>query len=308
MFKAFPQPYLPGYTAPEGAMPVPIPVQIFEPVQTSSHVVFASPHSGRVYPPEFLIRADVSGHVLRSSEDAYVDLLLADAPAFGAPLITSEVPRAYVDFNRDETELDPALIEGAPRGGLNPRVASGLGVIARVVANGRHIYRGKLSMAEAQRRIERYWRPYHMALQGVMQRQHARFGQVLLADIHSMPHEALSGYSLRGQPRPQVVLGDRHGAACNPEMLDRVEDIFRQAGLVVSRNTPFAGAYIAQRYGRPSRGMHVIQIEIDRRLYLDEKRVEPSSDFHAFRVVMRDIVAGIAAIGRPGGAAKIAAE
>lgn len=287
---------------------MPVAVQIFEPVATTSHVVFASPHSGRVYPPDLIARAQVEGHVLRSSEDAYVDLLLTDAPRFGAPLITSEVPRAYVDFNRAATELDPALIEGAARGGMNPRVASGLGVIARVVANGRHIYSGKLTMAEAQGRIERYWQPYHAALAGLMQRQHARFGQVLLADIHSMPHEALSGHALRGQPRPQVILGDRYGAACDSALLDQVERVFRQAGLVVARNTPFAGAYIAQRYGQPSRGMNVIQIEIDRRLYLDEARVAPGPDFQAFRTLMGTVVAGIAEIGRADGALKVAAE
>lgn len=287
---------------------MPIAVQIFEPVETTSHVVFASPHSGRVYPPDLIARAQVAGDVLRSSEDAYVDLLLADAPRFGAPLITSEVPRAYVDFNRAATELDPAVVEGAPRGGMNPRVASGLGVIARVVANGRQIYSGKLTMAEAQGRIDRYWRPYHTALAGLMQRQHARFGQVLLADIHSMPHEALSGHALRGQPRPQVILGDRFGAACDSAVLDQVEAVFRHAGLVVARNAPFAGAYIAQHYGQPSRGMNVIQIEIDRRLYLDEARVAPGPDFQAFRVLMGEVVAAIADIGRADGALKVAAE
>lgn len=287
---------------------MPVAVQIFEPVQTTSHVVFASPHSGRVYPADLIARAQLAGHVLRSSEDAYVDLLLADAPRHGAPLITSEVPRAYVDFNRAETELDPALIEGAPRAGLNPRVASGLGVIARVVANGRQIYGGKLPMAEAQGRIERYWRPYHAALADLMQRQHTRFGQVLLADIHSMPHEALSGHAMRGQPRPQVILGDRHGSACGSAVLDKVEAVFRHAGLVVARNTPFAGAYIAQRYGQPSHGMHVVQIEIDRRLYLDEARVAPGPDFQAFRALMGVVVEGIAEIGRPDGALKVAAE
>lgn len=287
---------------------MPAAVRIFEPVQATSHVAFASPHSGRVYPADLVARTQLNGEALRSSEDAYVDLLLADAPHFGAPLITSDVPRAYVDFNRAESELDPALIEGVPRGGLNPRVASGLGVIARVVSNGRHIYSGKLPLAEAQGRIERYWRPYHTALAGLMQRQHARFGQVLLADIHSMPHEALSGQAARGQPRPQVILGDRHGTACDSALLDRVEAVFRHAGLVVARNAPFAGAYIAQHYGQPSRGMHVIQIEIDRRLYLDEARVAPGPDFAAFRGVMRGVVAGIAEIGRANGASRVAAE
>ena len=287
---------------------MPRAVQIFEPERITSHVVFASPHSGRHYPADLLARAQVELSVLRSSEDAFVDLLLADAPRFGAPLITSEVPRAYVDFNRAESELDPALIAGAPRGALNPRVASGLGVIARVVANGRHIYRGKLTLAEAEARLRDYWRPYHAALAGLLERQHARFGQVLMCDIHSMPHEALSGHALRGAKRPDVVLGDRFGAACRADLLDAVQAIFERAGLKVARNSPFAGAYIAQRYGQPARGMHVIQIEIDRRLYLDEARVEPSPEFEDFRDLMRDITARIAALGAIGESGKMAAE
>ncbi|MFN3954140.1 MAG: N-formylglutamate amidohydrolase [Pararhodobacter sp.] len=287
---------------------MPHAVQIIEPARITSHVVFASPHSGRIYPRNMLERAQVELSVLRSSEDAYVDLLLADAPGFGAPLITTEVPRAYVDFNRAETELDPALIAGAPRGALNPRVASGLGVIARVVANGRQIYRGKITMAEAEARIRDYWRPYHAAVGTMLERQHARFGQVLLCDIHSMPHEALAGHVLRGGKRPDVVLGDRFGAACGADLLARVQAIFEHAGLRVARNSPFAGAYIAQRYGQPAHGMHVIQIEIDRRLYLDEARIEPGPGFEAFRSLMRGIIQQIAASGSQAGAPKMAAE
>jgi N-formylglutamate amidohydrolase len=203
------------------------------------------------------------------------------------------VPRAYVDFNRGADELDPALIAGVARGGLNPRVASGLGVIARVVANGRPIYRAPLSRSEAEARIARYWRPYHAALAQLLRRQHARFGQVVLCDMHSMPHEAICAH----RSRPEVVLGDRYGAACAPQVLDRIEAVFRDAGLKVMRNAPFAGAYVAQHYGRPSAGMHAVQIEIDRGLYLDEARVEPGPGFDAFRALMRGIVADLVALG-----------
>jgi N-formylglutamate amidohydrolase len=282
-------------------------VLVTRPDRPTTHVVFASPHSGRVYPAEFLALAQVDSHVLRSSEDAFVDLLLAGAPGAGAPLILTEVPRAYVDFNRAETELDPALIQGAPRLGANPRVASGLGVIARVVANGRPIYRAPLTMAQARDRLDRYWRPYHAALSALLSAQHARFGQVLLVDVHSMPREALNGHVVRGAPRPDIVLGDRHGAACCPDLLAQVEAVIRAEGLRVARNAPFAGAYTAQRYGRPGQGMHVVQLEIDRGLYLDEGRIAPGAGFEAFQANMARIVAGIADLGRAG-AVPLAAE
>jgi len=287
---------------------MPRAVDIIEPQDATSPVVFASPHSGRVYPQAFLSAVEVDPLVLRSSEDAYVDLLLAAAPEFGAPLITSQVPRAYVDFNRAADELDPALVFGAPRAGLNPRIASGLGVLARVVANGRTIYRGKIPMDEAKARIAQYWHPYHETLSATLTRQHKRFGHVLLCDVHSMPHEALTGHVSRGAARPDIVVGDRWGAACSPDVLEQIEDVFRSHGLTVARNAPFAGAYITQRYGQPSIGMHAVQIEIDRALYLDEARVEPSAQFDAFQAVMRAVVGKIAALDLGGIPSEMAAE
>ena len=283
---------------------MPTAVQVFEPEEPTSHLVFASPHSGRVYPADLMAHAQVDALTLRSSEDAFVDLLISDAPRFGAPLITTEVPRAYVDFNRAADELDPALIDGVGRGALNPRVASGLGVIARVVANGRPIYRSRLPRAEADNRITRYWRPYHDALDGLLRRQQARFGQVVLCDMHSMPHEAICAH----RSRPDVVLGDRYGAACAPLVLDGIEAVFRRAGLKVMRNAPFAGAYVTQHYGRPSTGMHAVQIEIDRALYLDEARVEPAPGFDAFRTLMRGIVSELVALGESSAQPGLAAE
>ena len=301
MFKGFPQRNFHRYSPGRGMPQMPIPVHIVEPEEPRSGVVFASPHSGRVYPADLLDRSQVNARILRSSEDAFVDLLLADAPQFGATLIHSDVPRAYVDFNRASDELDPALIQGAPRAPLNPRIASGLGVLARVVANGRSIYHGKLTMDEAQERIARYWTPYHAALSDLLARQHRRFGQVLLCDMHSMPHEALAGHVARGAARPDVIVGDRWGASAQGGLVEAVESVLRRAGFTVARNAPFAGAYIVQRYGQPSQGMHAIQIEIDRALYMDEARIEPRADFAAFQTVMRGVVRDLAALdlGRP---------
>jgi len=229
---------------------------------------------------------------IRSSEDAFVDILVAAAPALGAPLLAAEYPRAFLDLNRAPDELDPAVIDGVVRGAVNPRISSGLGVIPRVVAGGRVIYRGKLSRAEAEDRVARVWHPYHACLEGLVQEALAEVGQAVLLDFHSMPHEALDALSRKpGQSRPEVVLGDRFGASAAPHIVDRLEAAFTAAGLTVSRNTPFAGAYIAQHYGRPSRGRHAVQVEIDRSLYMNEQLIRPNGNFQGVKRLITDVLA-----------------
>lgn len=270
-----------------------------KPAPRSTCVVFASPHSGREYPRAFLRQSRLNQHTVRSSEDAFVDRLFENAPKYGAPFITALAPRAYVDMNRSCEELDPALIEGVRRGGHNPRVSSGLGVIPRVVANGQAIYAGKLSAAEAAQRINTYWKPYHEALQTQLNQAFMLFGRSILVDCHSMPHEAMDTIARTGVRRPEIVLGDRFGATAGEEIIDRVEAAFKSAGLVVSRNTPFAGAYITQHYGRPAEGRHAVQIEIDRSLYMNERLVRPNGNFLAFQRVLNEVIPMITKIGRP---------
>lgn len=267
------------------------------PAKRTSCVVFSSPHSGRDYPAALMKRTVLNRNVIRSSEDAFVDQLFDAAAEFGAPFLKAAMPRAYLDLNRSAEELDPALIQGARRQGHNPRVASGLGVIPRVVANGRAIYRGKLTMDEARLRIDNYWRPYHARLKSLLAESHEEFGQAILVDCHSMPHEAvaISG-NARGN-KPDIVLGDRFGASASGVIVDQIEAAFASAGLNVARNAPFAGAYVTQTYGRPGRQQHAIQIEIDRSLYMDEETIEPNANFEEFREIMRDVVAEIACIG-----------
>ena len=273
--------------------------QLSEPQQILTPVVFASPHSGRNYDPGFLDRSVLSAEMIRSSEDAFVDQLFAPATEFGAPLLTAVQPRAYVDLNRSSEELDPALIEGVRRQGHNPRVASGLGVIPRVVANGRSIYRGKLGLDEARQRIDGIWHPYHRALKSLLADAHVRFGQAILLDCHSMPREALENTHFTRGKRPEIVLGDRFGASASPDVIELIEAAFSSAGLSVVRNAPFAGAYVTQAYGRPSRRQHAVQIEIDRSVYMDETRIEPNADFEAFRTVLRGVIAELVSIGAP---------
>ncbi len=228
---------------------------------------------------------------MRSSEDAFVDMLVGEAPALGLPLLAAEYPRAYVDLNRSCDELDPAVIDGLRRSPANPRISSGLGVIPRVVSGGRLIYRGKVSMAEAEARIAEVWRPYHSRLEALMQDSLNLFGEAILLDIHSMPHEALENVAPKpGRSRPEVVLGDRFGASCNSEIVDRLEQAFVDQGLVVSRNSPFAGAFMTQHYGRPAQSRHAIQIEIDRSLYMNETMIRPNGNFQAMKRIMTDVM------------------
>jgi len=228
------------------------------------------------------------------------------APQFGASFLKAGAPRAFVDLNRSADELDPALIEGLRRTGHNPRVAAGLGVIPRVVANGRAIYSGKISQVLAQRRIDQYWTPYHQMLQKLLDTAHQTHGQAVLVDCHSMPHEAMDGVARGGMRRPDVVLGDRFGAAATAEVVDRIEAAFVAAGFVVTRNVPFAGAYITQAYGRPTRGQHAVQVEIDRSIYMNEQLIRPNGNFDVIRAALRDVVAEVAKVGQ--GRIPLAAE
>ena len=279
---------------------------VINPAQNRSCVVFASPHSGCDYPWSFLRTSVLDEHTIRSSEDAFVDQFFDCAPEYGAAFIKAGAPRAFVDLNRAQDELDPALIEGVRRQGHNPRIASGLGVIPRVVAGGRAIYRGKLTRDEARRRVDDYWKPYHQKLQDLLDAAHQRHGQAVLIDCHSMPHEAMDGVARSGMKRPDIVLGDRFGAAAGGEVVDRVEAAFATAGFVVTRNTPFAGAYITQAYGRPARAQHAVQVEIDRSLYMNETLIRPNGDFEQVRAALRAVVAEVAMIGQ--GRVPLAAE
>ena len=272
--------------------------RIHRPERQDTAVVFASPHSGRSYSPAFLAQTVLSEHAIRSSEDAFVDQVFRAAPLHGAPLLVADVPRAYLDLNRAPDEFDPAVIEGIARVPHNPRISSGLGVIPRVVSGGRLIYRGKLPLPEAEARITQVWHPYHRALRQLLEETHAQFGEAVLIDCHSMPNEAIDGHGHPGQPKPDVVLGDRFGAAAGRHVMDAVEAAFQRAGLRVARNAPFAGAFIAQSYGRPSARRHVIQVEIDRGLYMDEATITPHAGFEDFRALMAGVIAEIVGIGR----------
>ncbi len=267
------------------------------PQDVASCVVFSSPHSGSVYPTSFLATSRLDSLAVRSSEDAFVDELVASATEFGAPLLSARIARAVVDLNRGPDELDPALIQGVRSHGMNPRIVAGLGVIPRVVGNGQVIRTGKLSLIEVRNRLDRYYHPYHDMLHDLIQMQVSRFGMAIVIDCHSMPHEALGSAPLVSGRKPDIVIGDRFGASADRWVADAVHEIFAEAGYVVARNAPFAGGYITQHYGRPKKSIHAVQIEIDRSLYMDEKHVQKSTQFEAHEKRLQAIVGQIAALG-----------
>ncbi|MBB90649.1 MAG: N-formylglutamate amidohydrolase [Magnetovibrio sp.] len=259
-------------------------------------MVFASPHSGRNYTPDFVEQSCLDATALRRSEDAFVDQLFRRAPDFGAPLIRANFPRAYVDANREAYELDPRMFSGALPDYVvtrSPRIAAGLGTIARVVANGEEIYGHPLTFAEARRRIEDTHRPYHRALMGLIDDTRQAFGGCLLVDCHSMPSNVTG--TRNDHPLGDIILGDCHGTAAAPAMTALAERLLRELGFSVTRNRPYAGGYTTRHYGRPRAGVHVLQIELNRALYLDEAAIAPKPEMAGITTRLDDFMAQLSA-------------
>jgi N-formylglutamate deformylase len=255
------------------------PLSLTLPVMQAAPLVLTSPHSGRRYPEAFLASSRLDARAIRRSEDSFVEDLFAAAPGLGVPLLAAQFPRAYCDVNREAWELDPAMFEDSLPGYVNagsPRVSAGLGTIARIVGTGEPIYRQKMRFSEAQARISRCWQPYHDALQGLIDQTCGKFGSCLVIDCHSMP----SAPAPRGAALPDVVLGDVHGTSCAPQVTAFVDRKLSQLGLKLRRNDPYAGGYITRHYGRPRAGVHVLQIEFLRSLYMDEAEFQKTASFN----------------------------
>ncbi len=262
----------------------------------STPLVFASPHSGRLYPREMLDASVLDAASIRRSEDALVDDLIAGAAKAGAALLTARYARAYMDVNREPYELDPAMFdEELPpfARAQTPRIAAGLGAIAKVVGEGQEIYARKLSFDEARLRIEGIHRPYHAALAGLIQAALSAFGVAVLVDWHSMPSAAAR--MTRARRTPDFVLGDRFGASCRPALSSLIDRELRAMGYEVARNAPYAGGYTTEFYGDPDRGVHAVQVEINRALYLDEATLKPAVGFDRLK---RDLETLFASLGQ----------
>ena len=274
---------------------------VLEPAERTVPLVFASPHSGRDYPADFVASSRLDPQGLRRSEDSFVDELFAGVVRHGAPLLSACFPRAFLDPNREPYELDPSMFSGPLPSAANtrsPRVAAGLGTIARVVATGSEIYSGKLPVSEIERRVTQFYRPYHRRLVALVDESRLRFGWSLLVDCHSMP--SIGGPMDRdvGLSRVDVVLGDCYGASCAPLITQVVEEAFRSRGYRVVRNTPYAGGYTTRHYGQPRNGSHALQIELNRALYMDESRHAKLPGFDHLAADLDGVVAALAALTR----------
>src|SRR5580692_34466 len=244
-------------------------LDLHEPAARRLPLVLASPHSGSEYPADFVAASRLDPLALRRSEDSFVDELFAAAPQLGAPLLSARFPRAYLDVNREAYELDPTMFSDALPSYVNavsPRVRIGLGTIARIVASGENIYAGKLRFADAERRIECLYHPYHQVLRRLVQETAAMFGGCLLVDCHSMP----SGSGC-GRGGADIVRGDCYGAACAPCIIEAARLLLADRGFRVAINAPYAGGFTTGFYGRPRTHRHALQIEINRALYMDER-------------------------------------
>jgi N-formylglutamate amidohydrolase len=255
------------------------PYTLFEPADQLAPVVLCSPHSGRVYPKAFLAASRLDPLTLRKSEDCYVDELFQPVVGLGAPLLAARFPRAYLDVNREPYELDPELFVGRLPAFANtqsPRVVGGLGTIARIVADTEEIYRERLPIGAAFERIERLYGPFHRALADLLESTRARFGTAVLIDCHSMPSASM-GQTVGG--RPHFVLGDRFGASCDARLTRFIREVLQRAGYDVQINRPYAGGFITEHYGNPGQGVHALQLEINRALYLDEGTLAKNRHF-----------------------------
>ena len=255
------------------------PFEIVEPEACRGPVLFNSPHSGSTYPPAFLGQCRLDLGTLRRSEDSFVDELMAGVVTRGYPLMRAHFPRCFVDVNREPYELDPRMFEGRLPSFANTRsmrVAGGLGTVARVVGDAQEIYDRRIPVDDALTRIETLYKPYHRALRRLFTALHREFGAAVLVDCHSMPSNA-GGRDER--PRPEFVLGDRYGTSCAGVVADAAEQVLRDLGYSVSRNKPYAGGFITEHYGNPAAGLHALQLEINRALYMDERRYQRTAKF-----------------------------
>jgi len=255
------------------------PFEVIEPADARGPLIFNSPHSGNIYPPAFLASARLELGQLRRSEDSFVDELFLGVVRNGFPLMRAHFPRCYIDVNREPYELDPRMFDGRLPSFANTRsmrVAGGLGTVARVVGDAQEIYDQRIPVDEALRRIDGLYKPYHRALRRLVTRVHRDFGAAILVDCHSMP--SIAG-NRDERPRADVVIGDRYGTSCVAVVADAVEAALQEAGYSVSRNKPYAGGFITEHYGNPPAGLHAIQLEINRALYMDERRFEPIASF-----------------------------
>jgi N-formylglutamate deformylase len=266
----------------------------------SAPLVLDSPHSGVNYPDDFRPCCDLE--VLRRAEDTHVEKLYDFAPGLGVAWIEALFPRSYLDANRDTTELDVTLLEDAWTDPVASdartlaKVRLGKGLVWRCTDEGLPIYDRKLTAAEVRNRIDRCWRPYHAAVAEAIAAAHARHGYSIHLNCHSMPAVSAShATDFPGLVHADFVIGDRDGTTASPALSRRVCDVLRGFGYRVEYNHPYKGVELVRRYGDPARQRHSIQVEVNRKLYMDESTLEPIAGFVALRAHLRQLVEALLA-------------
>ena len=262
------------------------PIEILRPAVLSSPVIFASPHSGNVYPEALLSRTSLPLETLRRNEDAFIDSLFAPAPDLGAPLLKARFPRCFVDVNRAADEL-PQTWSHSPESST-PRANMGLGVIPTIISEQVPIYNRTLKPSCVKPRLERLYDPYHAALKALITAAKAQFDHALVIDCHSMP-----GFAPGGSRRTDIILGDRYGTSCTQDTLSRIERFFTERAYSVTRNYPYAGGYVTSHYGQPQDNVEVVQIEINRDLYLNPVTLKPKRGYDKLEENLSEIIKDI---------------
>ncbi len=258
-------------------------------------LVLDSPHSGEHYPDDFDHLPPRA--IVRQAEDTHVARLYRSAPRHGAVLIEATFPRAYIDANRSLDDIDPAMLADAwpDPVATSRKTRQGIGLLWRIARGGSPMYDRKLTVGEVQRRIERWYVPYHAALAAEIDAQHRAFGAVWHIDCHSMPAVGDANADDPGRPRADFVLGDRDGTTCAPEFTALVAATVAGLGYSVSINDPYKGVELVRRHGRPAERRHSLQIELNRRLYMDEETLEPNAHYADLETDLERLVAAVAA-------------
>jgi N-formylglutamate deformylase len=272
-------------------------VTTHEPIAPRAALVLDSPHSGTDYPADFDSVCEFQK--LRTAEDTFVGELYDFAPSLGVPLVEAHFPRSYLDANRHYAELDASMLDAAWPAELadSPKIALGKGLIWRCMDDGTLLYNRKLSVSEVQSRIERCWHPYHAAVKASIDAAHSLHGAVLHINCHSMPSTAGAfGTGYAGEKHPDFVVGDRDGSTAHAALSARLVERLKALGYSVAHNHPYKGVELVKRYSAPSAGRHSIQLEINRRLYMDEKRLEKSANYEQLKLSLLSVIKDLCAI------------
>lgn len=264
----------------------PVPFCLHKALKDPIPILISSPHSGQIYPLNFLGLTRLPLEDLRKSEDSYVNDLFKNAPVFGYDLLNAEMPRLFCDLNREAWELDQDMFKESLPSWCNtdsPRVKQGIGTLHKISTMGKLIYKYYLSFNKINQHIQSYWFPYHLQIQNFIRDNCHNIGGCIILDVHSMPSPRV-----RTASYADIILGDAFSQSCSPWLTYNSANFFKQKALKVKINNPYAGGYITRHYGKPQKNIHVIQIEINKSLYMNEETLKLTNNFNGIQTLFND--------------------